>query len=91
MSFWRREHVHDGEVKVIYHCDEHNYHSSDAAEIEQHSLLHGKRPAGFWRRSKGPDSEQTVFSCEEHKFSSSNPMEIEEHERLHAMETGISR
>ncbi|MGP6220982.1 hypothetical protein [Caldiplasma sukawensis] len=83
MSIFRREEGKDG--IHTYHCDEHDFSSMDAAKVEEHMKLHGKKAADFWKKEHHKEKKVTLYSCEHHDFQSYDPAEIEEHERSHAL------
>lgn len=46
MSFWRKEYDHKRNL-IIYHCDEHGFHTTSKEEAAEHEKVHGMTTGWF--------------------------------------------
>ena len=89
MTIWRKEEDKE-KGKTVFHCDEHDFHTSEGSGLESHLKLHNRHLGSFWERKHDAEHGITVYACSNHDFSTRNPLEMEEHERLHAELLGMS-
>lgn len=88
MAIWRKEEDKEN-GKTVFHCDEHDFHTSEGSELESHLLAHDLCAASFWGRKHDHNLGTLVYTCPDHNFSTRNAFELKEHERFHAELAGM--